>query len=99
MIRIGRERGFGPIPRAESDRKTLPDWPDIVGSPDQVVERILPQRELSGQRRPHFSLAIGGVGRADPMRTIELPVTYVVPAVRAELESGSGTSAATGAVS
>jgi hypothetical protein len=54
MIRVGRERGFGSIPRAESDRKTLPDWPDIVGSPDQVVERILPQREISGQRRPHF---------------------------------------------
>ena len=99
MIRIGRERGFGPIPRAESDRKTLPDWPDIVGSPDQVVEKILLQHEIFGHQRTLFQLAIGSVGHADLMRAIELLGTEVAPAVRAELGSGLNMPAVAAALS
>ena len=99
MIRVGRERGFGSIPRAESDRKTLPDWPDIVGSPDQVVEKILLQHEIFGHQRTMLQLAIGSVGHADLMQAVELLGTEVAPAVRAELGSGPFTSAAVDAVS
>jgi probable LLM family oxidoreductase len=88
MNRIGRERGFGPTSRAEFESKILPDGPYIVGSPDQVVDKILRQHQLFGHQRTLFQLAIGSVGHADLMRAIELLGTEVAPAVRAELGSG-----------
>jgi probable LLM family oxidoreductase len=97
MDRVGRERGFGPTSRVEFDRKILPDGPYIVGSPDQVVEKILLQHEIFGHQRTMLQLAIGSVGHADLMRAIELLGTEVAPAVRAELGPGLGTPAAVGA--
>jgi probable LLM family oxidoreductase len=88
MNRIGHERGFPPTSRPEFDRKILRDGPYIVGSPDQVVEKILYQHEIFGHQRTLFQLAIGSVGHADLMRAIELLGTEVAPAVRAELGSG-----------
>jgi alkanesulfonate monooxygenase SsuD/methylene tetrahydromethanopterin reductase-like flavin-dependent oxidoreductase (luciferase family) len=88
MDRVGRERGFGPTSRAEFDRKILSDGPYIVGSPDQVVEKILLQYEIFGHQRTLFQLAIGSVGHIDLMRAIELLGTEVAPVVRAELGSG-----------
>jgi probable LLM family oxidoreductase len=85
MNRIGRERGFGPTSRPEFDHKILPDGPYIVGSPDQVIEKILLQHQIFGHQRTLLQLAIGSVGHADLMRAIELIGTEVAPAVRAEL--------------
>jgi len=101
MNRIGRERGFGPTSRAQFDQKIRPDGPYIVGSPDQVVEKILLQHEIFGHQRTLFQLAIGSVGHADLMRAIELLGTEVAPAVRAELGSDpvTVTAAVTAAVS
>jgi alkanesulfonate monooxygenase SsuD/methylene tetrahydromethanopterin reductase-like flavin-dependent oxidoreductase (luciferase family) len=98
MNRIGRERGFGPTSRSEFEQKILPDGPYIVGSPDQVVEKILLQHEVFGHQRTLLQLAIGSVGHADLMRAIELLGTEVAPAVRSELGSGLSTPAASGAV-
>jgi probable LLM family oxidoreductase len=99
MNRVGRERGFGPTSRAEFDRKILPDGPYIVGSPDQVVEKILLQHEIFGHQRTLLQLAIGSVGHADLMRAIELLGTEVAPAVRAELGAGLSVPAVTAAIS
>lgn len=98
MDRIGRERGFGPTSRVEFERKILPDGPYIVGSPDQVVEKILLQHPVFGHQRTLFQLAIGSVGHADLMRAIELLGTEVAPAVRSELGSGLNMPAASGIV-
>jgi len=99
MNRVGRERGFGPTSRTEFDRKILADGPYIVGSPDQVVEKILLQHEIFGHQRTLFQLAIGSVGHADLMRAIELLGTEVAPVVRAELGSGMSVPAVTPALS
>ena len=99
MNRIGRERGFAPTSRPEFDRKILPGGPDIVGSPDQVAEKIFRQHEIFGHQRTLFQLAIGSVGHADLMRAIELLGTEVAPAVRSELGSGAETPAASTAAS
>jgi probable LLM family oxidoreductase len=85
MNRIGRERGFAQTSRFDFDHKILPDGPYIVGSPDQVVDKILSQHRIFGHQRTMFQLAIGSVGHADLMRAIELLGTEVAPAVRAEL--------------
>jgi alkanesulfonate monooxygenase SsuD/methylene tetrahydromethanopterin reductase-like flavin-dependent oxidoreductase (luciferase family) len=97
MNRVGRERGFGPTSRAEFDLKIRPDGPYLVGSPDQVVEKILHQHEIFGHQRTLVQLAIGSVGHADLMRAIELLGTEVAPAVRAELGSGLDMPATAGA--
>jgi alkanesulfonate monooxygenase SsuD/methylene tetrahydromethanopterin reductase-like flavin-dependent oxidoreductase (luciferase family) len=88
MNRIGRERGFPPTSRPDFDRKILRDGPYIVGSPSQVVDKILYQHEIFGHQRTLFQLAIGSVGHADLMRAIELLGTEVAPAVRSALGSG-----------
>jgi alkanesulfonate monooxygenase SsuD/methylene tetrahydromethanopterin reductase-like flavin-dependent oxidoreductase (luciferase family) len=97
MNRIGRERGFAPTSRPAFDRKILPDGPYIVGSPAQVVDKILLQHQIFGHQRTLLQLAIGSVGHADLMRAIELLGTEVAPAVRAELGSPR-TPVATGGV-
>jgi len=87
MNRIGRERGFAPTSRTEFDRKILRGGAYIVGSPAQVVDKILFQREIFGHQRTLLQLAIGSVGHADMMRAIELLGTEVAPAVRSALRS------------
>jgi probable LLM family oxidoreductase len=87
MNRIGRERGFPPTSRPEFDRKSLRGGAYIVGSPAQVVDKILFQHEIFGHQRTLLQLAIGSVGHADLMRAIELLGTEVAPAVRAALGS------------
>jgi probable LLM family oxidoreductase len=85
LNRIGRERGFAATSRRDFDRKILIDGPYLVGSPEQVIEKILYQHEVFGHQRTMFQLAIGSVGHADLMRAIELLGNEVAPAVRAEL--------------
>jgi probable LLM family oxidoreductase len=97
MNRVGRERGFGPTSRSEFDAKILPGGPYLVGSPDQVVEKILRQHEIFGHQRTLFQLAIGSVGHADLMRAIELLGTEVAPAVRSALGSGMNIHTSVGA--
>jgi probable LLM family oxidoreductase len=86
MNRVGRERGFPPTSRSEFERKIQLDGPYVVGSPDQVIERILLQHETLGHQRMLFQLAVGSVGHRDVMRAIELLGTEVAPVVRAEVE-------------
>ncbi|MCK9248678.1 MAG: LLM class flavin-dependent oxidoreductase [Solirubrobacteraceae bacterium] len=85
MTRIGRERGWPPTTRAQFDAMRRPEGALMVGEPDQVVEKILAQRETLGIERylGHFSL--GSARHADVMRSIELFGTEVAPKVRAEV--------------
>jgi probable LLM family oxidoreductase len=92
MNRIGRERGFGTTTRQDFEHKILPDGPYIVGSPAQVVEKILSQYEIFHHQRTLIQLAIGSVSHADMMRAIELLGTEVAPAVRSALGAGLETS-------
>jgi probable LLM family oxidoreductase len=85
MNRIGRERGFPPTSRPEFERKILRDGAYLVGSPAQVVDKILYQHEVFGHQRTLLQLAIGSVRHADLMRAIELLGTEVAPAVRSAL--------------
>jgi len=85
MNRVGRERGFPAMTRADFDHKVLPDGPYILGSPDQVTEKILSLHATFGHQRTMLQLAIGSVAHADIMRAIELLGTQVAPVVRREV--------------
>ena len=85
MSRIGRERGWPPLSRAQFDQGRGPRGHLMVGTPDEAIAKILAQHEVF--RPPALSHADAGRGPAasgDPA-PIELLGTMVAPAVRAEL--------------
>ncbi|WP_308257699.1 LLM class flavin-dependent oxidoreductase [Pseudonocardia lacus] len=85
MNRIGAERGWGPTGRSEFDAQIGPRGPYVVGSPQQVTEKILFLHEVFGHDRMLVQPAIGDVPHKDVLRAIELLGTEVAPAVRASI--------------
>jgi len=83
FTKIGRERGWPPTSRDEFEASTTLRGANVVGSPEQVVEKILFQHEIFGHDR--FLLYMSSVDHAKTMRSIELYGTEVAPAVRAEV--------------
>ena len=83
FTKIGRERGWPPTSRDEFEASTTLRGANVVGSPEQVVEKILFQHEIFGHDR--FLLYMNSVDHAETMRSIELYGTEVAPAVRAEV--------------
>jgi probable LLM family oxidoreductase len=85
MNRIGAERGWGPTDRAAFDAQVELRGAYVVGSPQQVVEKILFHHQVFGHQRTMIQLAVGDVPHRDVLRAIELLGTEVAPAVRAEV--------------
>ncbi|WP_088316618.1 Atu2307/SP_0267 family LLM class monooxygenase [Kineosporia sp. R_H_3] len=85
MGRIGRERGFAPMSReAYEEGRTLRGHL-LVGSPDEVVEKLLRLHEIFGMTRFNLQTALGTMPHAAVLRSIELFGTKVAPAVREEI--------------
>jgi probable LLM family oxidoreductase len=82
MNRIGRERGWPPMSRAQFDAACGPDGHLLVGSPEQVTEKILAERELFDHDRLLGHISVGVLPHEQAMRAIELFATEVAPAVR-----------------
>jgi probable LLM family oxidoreductase len=96
MNRIGRERGWPPMSRAQFDASCGPEGHLLVGSPQQVVEKVLAEHELFGHDRFLAQVSIGALPHARAMRAIELFGSEVAPAVRQALASHDGSSAGSG---
>ncbi len=82
MTRIGRERGWPPTTRADFDAQCGPTGALLVGSPQQVIDKILYERELFGMNRFLIQFSVGSLPHDQIMRSIELFGTVVAPAVR-----------------
>jgi alkanesulfonate monooxygenase SsuD/methylene tetrahydromethanopterin reductase-like flavin-dependent oxidoreductase (luciferase family) len=82
---VGAERGMPPVSAATIAAKNGPGSMYAVGSPSQVVEKLMHQYEVLGHQRAMLQLAVGPVGHRDVMRAIELLGTEVAPVVRAEI--------------
>jgi probable LLM family oxidoreductase len=93
MNRIGRERGWPPMSRAQFEAGRSPRGALLVGSPEEVVEKILFQHELFDNRRFMAQISVGTLPHEKVMRAIELFGTEVAPAVRKELGRRSAPSA------
>jgi alkanesulfonate monooxygenase SsuD/methylene tetrahydromethanopterin reductase-like flavin-dependent oxidoreductase (luciferase family) len=87
MSRIGRERGWPPMQRPTFDALRTLRGALVVGSPEQVVEKILFQHSIFGHSRFLAQVSVGGLEHAKVLRAIELLGTEVAPAVRAALAS------------
>jgi probable LLM family oxidoreductase len=85
MDRIGRERGWPPMTREQFVAGTTLHGHLMMGSPDQVVEKILHQHTLFRHQRYLLHLGIGAVEHERVLRAIELFGTEVAPAVRREI--------------
>ena len=87
MNKIGRERGWQPMAREHYDAAAMPRGANFVGSPQQIVDKVLFQHELFRPR----PIPAAVHGRLDAARedhaSIELLGTEVAPAVRAAVAS------------
>jgi alkanesulfonate monooxygenase SsuD/methylene tetrahydromethanopterin reductase-like flavin-dependent oxidoreductase (luciferase family) len=82
---IGKERGWPPTTRAGFDAQRGPLGALLIGSPDEVVEKILRHSEaLGGISRITFQMNAASLPHAKLMKAIELLGTRVVPALRKE---------------
>jgi alkanesulfonate monooxygenase SsuD/methylene tetrahydromethanopterin reductase-like flavin-dependent oxidoreductase (luciferase family) len=82
MNTVGRERGWLPIGRGEFDAMRGPQGALVVGSPQEVVDKILREHEIFGNRRFLLQMSIGAMPHADVLKAIELFGTEVAPQVR-----------------
>jgi len=85
MDKIGRERGWGPMSRAQFDASTTLRGANVVGSPQQVIDKILFQHEVFGHDRFLLQMSVGSVPHKKMLRSIELFATEVKPAVEKAL--------------
>src|SRR4029079_816166 len=86
MTRIGRERGWPPTNRRQFDASISPRGALLVGSPEQVVDKILLEHELFKHDRFLAQMALGAMPHDKIMKAIELFGTQVAPAVRKALK-------------
>lgn len=86
MDRIGKERGWPPMSRDQFEASTGLMGANVVGSPAQVIEKILYQHEIFGHDRFLLQMSVGSVPQDKLLRSIELFATEVAPDVRKELE-------------
>jgi probable LLM family oxidoreductase len=70
------------VTRADYDERTAPHGAIFVGSPQQIIDKILYERELFGHQRFLAQIDIGGLPFAEVARVIELFAAKVAPAVR-----------------
>lgn len=86
MDRIGRERGWPPMSREQFEASTTLRGANVVGSPQEVIEKILFQHEIFGHQRFLLQMSVGSVPHDKMLRSIELFATEVAPAVNKALK-------------
>ena len=72
----------GGVPRELYEKRAAPDGPIFVGSPQQVIDKLMYERELFGHNRFLAQVDIGGLPYTKVARSIELLATVVLPAIR-----------------
>jgi probable LLM family oxidoreductase len=89
MTKIGKERGWGAMTRASFDAERTRHGALLIGSPDEVVDKIFRHSEaLGGISRISFQMNAASLPHAKLMRAIELIGARVAPALHAGLEDG-----------
>jgi probable LLM family oxidoreductase len=86
MSRIGRERGWPPMDREHYEMMREPMGSLLVGSPQQVIDKILYEHSLFKHTRFLAQMSVGTMPHVQMMRSIELFGTQVAPAVRKALQ-------------
>lgn len=85
MNRVGIDRGWPPLRREQYEQSRSNEGALMVGSVQQVVDKILKEHELFGFTRFMAQASIGPVPHELTMKSIELFGSKVVPAVKKAL--------------
>ncbi|HYF77029.1 MAG TPA: LLM class flavin-dependent oxidoreductase [Symbiobacteriaceae bacterium] len=85
MNQLGKERGWPPMSREQFEASRGLRGANFVGSPDEVIEKILFQQQIFGHQRFLLQFSVGTIPHDKMMRSIELFGTKVAPVVRREL--------------
>jgi len=80
---VGKERGWPPVTRAGFDAQRGPQGALLIGSPEEVADKILRHSEaLGGISRVTFQMNVASLPHSKLMRAIERLGTHVAPALR-----------------
>lgn len=85
MNKIGRERGWPPMQHSQYEASAELRGANFVGSPDDIIEKILFQHGIFNHQRLLLQLSVGSMPHDKLMRAIELLGTKVAPVVRTEI--------------
>jgi probable LLM family oxidoreductase len=85
MNRIGKERGWTPMTREDYDNAATLRGANFVGTPQQVIEKILFQWEIFHHDRFLIQFGVGSMPHKQVLRAIEFLGTEVAPVVREEI--------------
>ena len=85
MTRIGRERGWPPTTRQHFEEMRGPQGSLLVGSPRQVIDKILFEHSIFKHDRFLAQMDVGTLPHDKLMKSIELFGTKVAPEVRKAL--------------
>lgn len=87
MDKIGKERGWPPMTRDRFEASRTLRGANVVGSPQEVVDKILFQHEIFEHDRFLLQMSVGSMPHKKLLHSIELFATEVAPAVNKELEA------------
>jgi probable LLM family oxidoreductase len=86
MTRIGRERGWPPVTRQHYEEMRTPEGSLLVGSPQQVIDKLLFEHSIFKNDRFLAQMDVGALPHDKLMKSIELFGTKVAPAVKKVLQ-------------
>ena len=89
MDKIGKERGWPPMTRGQFEASTSLKGANVVGSPQQVIDKILYQHEIFGHDRFLLQMSVGSVPNKKLLRSIELFATEIAPVIRKEISAAN----------
>jgi len=78
---VPRANLAGAVPREVYDKRAAPTGPIFVGSPQQIIDKLMYEHELFGHDRFLAQIDIGGLPYAKVANSIELLATQVLPAI------------------
>lgn len=93
MDRIGRERRWPPLSREQFEHSRTLTGANFVGSPQEVIDKIMYQYEIFRHDRFLLQFTVGPLPHASVMRSIELFGTEVAPVIRRETSGHQAASA------
>ncbi|MBE1878796.1 LLM class flavin-dependent oxidoreductase [Myceligenerans pegani] len=86
MMDNNHQRGQGfQLPRAAFDAQTSPNAGLVVGSAQEVIDKLLAYHEIYGLDRALIQIGFGGMPQKDVLESIEILGTEVAPVVRREV--------------
>jgi probable LLM family oxidoreductase len=86
MNRVGKERGWAPITRDYFEHLRSPAGSLLVGSADEVAEKLIKQYSIFHNTRFLAQTIMGNIAHEKMLHSIELFATKVVPAVNAAIK-------------